>query len=176
MEQPLHSVTVKEYVQIVKDVRATRMSLISPKRWHIENAGFCRTFRLPKSLGVPHLAKCEGVLGHVIDRDEIYVHTDGRNSVVIDLSPAGKAEQLPYLVSSSGHIEFASLTSGRIEGKVTDLRENTVVLGGLHPGAKNDLTVTTDAPLKSVATVDKGGLLRLQLPSVCTFQLAIPHK
>ena len=175
LARPLHSITVRDFVQLAKDARATRISTEGPKRWIVENSGICRTFRLPKSLGVPNLARCENVIGYNDLGDQLYVHTAGHPRAVLDFStPSADSVARPLLVSSSGELDFTRLDLEGIDGSIWDLRPNQVELAGFKAGDWYELTATPSSkvPEKTRAQVDNLGHLRLNLPAVCRFVLA----
>jgi len=172
LAQPMHSVTARSFVQLAKDTRRTKLLSDGPHRWIAENDGYCRTFRVPDSMGSPNLAACEGVTGYNHVKDQIYIHTAGKKRTVLDFTKATPAFG-PYLVTSSGEIELKVLTAASILGSVQDLRPNDVVFGGLKPGAKYDVTTSTgSAEEKMAAQVDNGGVLRFKFPPFCGFSLS----
>ncbi len=174
MTQPLHSMTARDFVRLAKDCRRTQISAAGPRRWVVRNSGECRTFRVPSSFGAPNLDLSEGVTGHKIEGDQIYVHCDGSPRVVLDFHPA--AATRPWLVSSSGEIKLTQMISGRMAGTIRDLRENDVEVQGLPAGISATLTVSAgSAARQTTVQVDKQGGTRLRLPPVCQFTLSVPR-
>ncbi len=171
LSQPLHSITARDFVRLAKDARATRISMAGPKRYVIENAGICRTYRVPESWGAPNLALCEGVTGWRTEAGQTYVHTYGYPRAVLDFSaPAAGATGRPFLVSSTGEADFSRIAPHVIEGFVRDLRANTVTLAGLSPDKRYEVTVRAQGKVDiAAAQVDRAGTLRLELPPVCAF-------
>ncbi len=174
LARPLHSVTARDFVRLAKDARATKIATEGPKRWILENAGVCRTFRLPKAMGVPNLARCENVIGYNDLGDQLYIHTTGHPRAVLDFSESAGVPTQPWMVSSSGELEFSKLELQSVEGSIWDLRPNQVDLAGFTPGEWYDLTATPSSkvPEKARAQVDNQGHLRLTLPAVCGFVLS----
>lgn len=172
LAQPLHSVTVRDFVRLAKDMRATKLSKIGPSRWVAENAGLCRTFRVGESLGVPNLAACEGVTGYARAGDQIYIHTSGQPRIVLDFTLAKGGIARPYLVSSSGEIEFKTLSAALVEGTVRDLRENEIRFAGFKPGSTYNVATTSNGRAEKIVTrVDKEGGLRFKFDPICGFSL-----
>ncbi len=172
VKQVLHSVTAKDFVRMAKDARATRVLADGPKRWIVENKGCCRTFRLPKSMGVPNLAHCEAVTGFKVEGEQVYVHTNGQTRAVLDFRPLSKEGQSrPWLTSSTGEIELASVKPDKISGHVRDLRVNSVEFAGVAPGTQFSLACQPSASNSTLEKADETGVLRLHLPPVCDFSL-----
>lgn len=172
VKQVLHSVTARDFVRMAKDARATRILADGPKRWIVESQGACRTFRLPKSMGVPDMSRCEAVTGFKIEGDQVYVHTNGQSRAVLDFRPMARdAQSKPWLVSSTGEIELAGVERDKISGRVHDLRTNQVEFGGLAPGASYSLACQPTVSEKEREQVGEAGTLRLLLPSTCEFTL-----
>jgi hypothetical protein len=86
--QPFSYVTVRDYVSIAKDARRTRLYTLGTTRWLAVSDGHVQTYRLPASLGEPNPAASHGVLGSTLGEGERYIHTDGRELPVLDLTPA----------------------------------------------------------------------------------------
>ncbi|MDB6137201.1 MAG: hypothetical protein JWO94_273 [Verrucomicrobiaceae bacterium] len=171
LKQPLHSISARDFVLLVKDCRGTRLYSAGPHRWIAENTGHCRTFRVPAHWGPPYLPACEGVTGFNTEQDQTYVHTDGRPRVVMDFTANPQSQ--PWLVSSSGDITLAGLTADEIKGSVQDLRTNQVVFGGL--ALHSTLILRYEKSGNSVEiplSVDNAGHLNVNLPPACEFSLS----
>ena len=168
--QPLHSITAKDFVQLAKDCRATQIVSAGPRRWIALNQGKCRTFRVPAKWGPPHLATCEGVTGYNTDLGQIYLHTDGRERVVMDFSTG--PEKKPWLVSSTGEVVLKTVSPQEVSGEVQDLRPVDLVIAGLQPGKQFALKYNKSKEYKELSvTVDKEGHLALHFPPFCAFSL-----
>jgi len=173
LKQPLHSVTARDFVRLAMDARATRITASGNKRWVMENAGLCRTFRVPESFGPPNLERSEHVTGFNTEEGQTYVHTDGQPRAVLDFTPKAKSSTRPWLVSSSGEIHLTQVTLKEIEGTVRDLRDNDLTLAGLPSDSRFQVVLTgTKQDEKVTAQVDKRGVLRLKLPPACGFSLS----
>lgn len=159
MEQPLHAITAKHYAGLVRDAYATRIHEVGPKRWLLSNAGTLRTFRLPADAGVPDMALCKGITGHVRRDDVIYVHT--RGWPVTELALTDKPSPHLHLSQCSAEIEFRSLAPLKAEFKVADLRPVQATFAGVPARAMCDLLVNGQ-PMRLQA--DDQGRLALNLP------------
>ena len=169
-KQPLHNISAKDFVQLAKDCRATQIINAGPQRWVALNQGKCRTFRVPAKWGAPHLTTSEGVTGFNVEKDQIYLHTDGRERVVMDFSKG--PEKKPWLVYSSGEIELSKVTQDEIVGKVQDLRPSDIVFAGLPPNQMFDINYSEPNESKKLsARVDKDGRLALHSSPFCAFSL-----
>lgn len=173
VKQVLHSVTARDFVRLAKDARATQVLADGPHRWIVQNKGFCRTFRLPKSMGVPDLSRCQSVTGYKVEGDQVYVHTSGESQAVLDFRPAIKGGiSPPWLESSTGEIELAHVGVEKISGHVKDLRPNAVAFAGLTPGLKFSVSGEPSLSLETItAQVNDSGVLQLLLPAECSFSL-----
>lgn len=169
MEQPLRSMTATEYAGVVRDCRKTRLFQSSDDRWIIVNQGQMRTFRLPKSAGMPSISESRGVTGYTVVGEYLYVHTDGSPRVELSLSFQPSAHL--YLDSSTAEINFAKLESRAASFSVNDLRPIRVKLGGAIAGALYKLRVN-DAI--SEIKADTKGRLQLDLPETATVIVESP--
>jgi len=158
--QELHALTASEYAGIVRDARATRIVRESATRWILANQGRLRTFRLPKSAGVPDLAASRGVTGWRAVADSVYVHTDGSPRVELSLttSPATHLR----LEASTAEIIFTRLAAREAAFTVRDVRPCQVTLAGLPPRATASISVNGQS---SSRQSDADGRLRMELPN-----------
>ena len=168
--QPLHSISARDFVQLAKDCRSTQILSAGPRRWVAVNSGKCRTFRVPADWGRPRLSTCEGVTGYAIDQGQMFLHTDGRERVVMDFS--GGPETRPWLESSTGEISLKKMALNEIIGEVNDLHSNQVVFAGLKPGDAYALKYDKSSTSKELELhVDNLGHLALDLSPICAFSL-----
>ncbi len=169
MEQKLHSVTAKDFVQLTRDSQQTEISELGPRHWLIRNEGWQRTFRLPAWLGKPDLKRCKGVTGYNQVGDQIFIHTSGQRSTEIAMtdSETPSAAGL-YLVESSADIAWRKFSSGDWDFRVKDFRPVEMIFGGLSPGASSNLTVNGKS---STITADGAGRLSLTLPDDAQVQI-----
>lgn len=164
--QPLHSVTARQYAGIVRDAWRTRIYELGDRHWLVANAGDCRTFRLPSSMGRPNLAQSTGVTGWVEKGTDIFIHTRGSAETVIKMEdpkpePPSASEAYLRVVSVSAEIDLHSQEAWKAHFSVADLRPVTAVLAGLPAGVRVDLSINGDS---SVVTTDAGGRFALSLP------------
>lgn len=160
VRQELHALTASEYASIVRDARATRIIRESATRWTLANQGRLRTFRLPKSAGVPDLAASRGVTGWRAVGDSVYVHTDGSPRVELSLNTSPAAHL--RLETSTAEITFSRLAAREAAFTVRDVRPCQVTLAGLPPRATVSVAVNGQ---RSSGQNDPDGRLRLELPN-----------
>ena len=115
------------------------------------------------------MTKCEGITGYKVDRDWIYVHTDG--SPLSTLTLGNMPAPGVHLVESSLEIDFKSLTDEEIIFKTIGFRPGTVILGGLSPHAKGRIATNNDSPGK--VTADADGRITLTVPARAEVELTI---
>ncbi len=131
-EQPLHTMTTAAYAASVRDARHTRVLRAAADHWIILNAGDCRTLRLPITVGLPDMARCQGVSGYNVHQGQLYIHTMGSARTELVLTK-NKPSQHIHLVECSTAVSFFELTTGRATFQVSDLRPVEIVLGGFEP-------------------------------------------
>jgi polysaccharide biosynthesis protein PelA len=169
--QPLHSITARDYVGIVRDARQTEVRRLGTRRWLIKNKGQCRTLRVPTAWGLPNFDTSRGVIGYTQQNDQSYITTDASGRAILDFN-ARMNVQRPYLVSSTGEIRLHTITSDMLAGTVRDLKPNAVSLGGMIQSQQYQLKVISGLQTaNSVHLVDSAGVLSLTLPPVCAFSL-----
>jgi polysaccharide biosynthesis protein PelA len=170
--QPLHSVTGAQFAKMARDTRYGEMYRLGPKRWSFKSEGHCRTFRVPASWGEPYLPGCSGIVGFNTHQDQIYIHTNGADSVILDYSKKESPDRI-YLVTSSGECQVQEATPDKFSADVKDLRPVQLRLGGFSKAGTFAVLGSVDGvsmepkPLK----VDKGGTVTLTLPPSCSFTL-----
>ncbi|MEZ5299072.1 MAG: endo alpha-1,4 polygalactosaminidase [Verrucomicrobiales bacterium] len=168
LDQPLHDMTAVEFARLVRDSFGTQIMALGEREWLIANAGKQRTFRIPASLGVPDLARCDGVTGWADDRGWRYIHTAGQRRTIIALGDAPAAR--PYLRSASQELEFRELSPARLAFAVRGFREAEVEIGGLGGGGWRLEVRAEGAAEPEVRTVRAEGgekFLKVSLPARC---------
>ncbi|WP_395735730.1 hypothetical protein [Prosthecobacter sp.] len=165
--EPLHAITAAAYAASVRDARHTRILRASADHWIILNAGDCRTFRLPAAIGLPDMARCQGVTGYIVHQGHLYIHTMGKARTELVLSKDRPAQHI-HLAECSSTVEFLELTSRRATFQVCDLRPVEVVLGGFEPRGQcayleNGRPYTTHA--------DASGVVRFEIACRSTVSL-----
>jgi len=172
LEQPLHSLTAKQFIQLTKDSMHTRVFELGPRRWMLVNQGMQRTFRLPAYLGRPDFHKSKGVTGYTTHGGQIYVHTEGLPQTELVLTDADP--NLPahaYLAESSAEVQWRKFSASNLEFETEDLRPVHMVFGGLPPRGVCEVTVNG---ITSENTATASGLLPLDLPSKAAVRLSFP--
>lgn len=175
MGQPLHGMTAANFAAMTRDSRATRLYQHGESEWTAVNEGHLRSFRVAAGLGVPDIARSEGVLGYNEEGDSLYVHTDGRQRVRIKFSQEAVSGSQLYLVNSSAETRFRALGASAARFEVGGVSSVSVVMGGAEPGSrwevafvgKTGTTVEADdrgrieieAPNGAKVTVSKGSLV-----------------
>lgn len=162
MEQKLHAITARQFVDMTKDSLQTRISRLAANRWLVENQGLQRTFRIPVSAGVPDVASSKGVLGYVKHGDQYFIHTNGQKKVEIAIAGAGQAPvRQAYLQESSATLKWKHFEALRLEFSAEDYRPIEVVIAGLTPSADCQVMINgRSTPSKT----DAQGILTLSLP------------
>ena len=173
MDQPLHPVTALQFAQQTRDAWRTRLFETGPRRWLIANDGHCRTFRLPKSAGVPDMPKCAGITGWSEHGGSIYVSTSGQARTELVLTdaramPLVASEAHLYLQSSDAEIDFTKLEAWRCEFSVRSEAEAEVGFGGLPAGATGQVFINNEP---RTVTTDERGFVTLSLPRTARVRL-----
>ncbi len=159
--QSLHSVTALQYAKIAKDSRFTALYERSPEHFVMVNEGQLRTYRFRNVGLVPDIARSSGVVGYNEHQGELYIHTDGRRRVELILGKEGTVSEHPFLVSSSGEVEWQAFGRGELEFRVEDVRPVSVILAGFESG----VSVTMGVNGETLAlTSDRDGRVSLSLP------------
>jgi polysaccharide biosynthesis protein PelA len=166
VEQPLHSLTARQYAQTVRDCRNTRLFRAPDKRWILVNDGNLRTFRIDRPTGLPDISQCEGVTGYAVSGEHLYIHTDGSPRVTLRFSYQPSAHI--YLISSSAEIEFTKLAPESAVFSVSDLRPCRVTLGGAFAGAQYEVRINEQP---TTLRADSKGHLALTLPNTARVAL-----
>ena len=167
MAQPLQSITTVEFAKLTRDSHTTRLYAAGPRRWVAVNEGKLRTFRMPAGKAVPDMAACRGITGYVVDKEAIYIHTDGTPAVEIALTESPAAHL--RLESSMGGVTFTTLRADRAELRVSDLRpQYSLVLAGVAAGSQWIATVNGKP---STLTADAAGRLEFTCGGECTISV-----
>ena len=166
-EQDLHTVTALQYAHIVKDAWRTKVYEIAPRHWLLANEGDLRTFRLPKYLGRPDLARCKGVSGYIEHQDSVYIHTLGQPVTELlmideDKGPVTSDTARLRLASCTAEIQFSEFDPLKAAFSVRDLRPVTAEFAGLQPKAVCEVTINTAS---SRVSADEHGRVKLSLPA-----------
>lgn len=156
---PLHTMTAAAYAASVADANDTRVLRVADRHWIILNNGRCRTLRLPATLGVPDLVRCQGVSGFNTHQGQLYIHTTGHVRTELVLTQ-GKPAQHLHLAESSTTVEFMELCSRRATFKVRDLRPVEMVFGGFEPRGECSY-IENGRPYSAQA--DASGIVRLEV-------------
>ena len=164
----LHSLTTSQFAALTRDSHHTRLYQTGSRRWTALNEGELRTFRLPRSIGVPDLNQCRGVTGYVEQGDWIYLHTDGskKSRIAFADNPAPRL----HLVSSTAEIAFQRRDAAVLKFSTSDLRPVEIVLGGIPANHRVIIDINGE-PGSSVA--DASGQVRLQLPMQAAVRVAM---
>jgi len=169
MSQPLHAITAREYAQIVRDIRDTRVYQAGKDRWLLINHGIARTFRMDADGKVPDMAQSKGIRGYNQEGDFIYISTDGLDVsklVMTDKPGAGL-----YMMSCSGPVKFSLRDRSKAVFTVKDYRPVKIIFGGVSP--KQNVSCTVNGKKIRIQT-DGRGRLTLDLPAEATVTLEIP--
>ncbi|MCB1209615.1 MAG: hypothetical protein KDK97_09830, partial [Verrucomicrobiales bacterium] len=165
--QSLHSVTARQYAGIVRDAWRTRVYELGNRYWLMANAGDCRTFRLPASVGRPDLASSLGVTGWAEKGDDLFIHTNGSAETILKMQdtridPPSASEAYLRLVGASSELTVHNHETWKFSFTIKDLRPTSVMLAGLPAGAECDLSINGELTTQKT---DERGRLTLSLPN-----------
>ncbi|MBL9151236.1 MAG: endo alpha-1,4 polygalactosaminidase [Verrucomicrobiales bacterium] len=163
--QELHATTAIQFARITRDSHHTRLVRTGERRWAALNNGQLRTFRLPTGLGYPDLAASEGVTGYHAEKDALYIHTDGRARVAIQLADRPAAQ--PHVETASAEIEVRRLATDGIDLRVKD-HPARLVVAGFRPDSP--VAVTT-GNLSETHRTDAAGRLAIEAPAAASLSL-----
>ena len=164
--QDLHGMTALEFAKLTRDSFATRIVQTGEQRWVLLNEGNLRTFRLPAGHNlVPDLALSEGITGYRRDQGQLYLHTDGRPAVTLQL--ASNEARHPRLETASGEIRVEKLTPESLSLH-TVARPAVVTVAGFAPGETVEVTIKSDSETHET---DATGRLRLELPAAADLSI-----
>ncbi|WP_395748082.1 hypothetical protein [Prosthecobacter sp.] len=165
--EPLHAITAAAYAASLRDARHTRILRAAADHWIILNAGDCRTFRLPATVGIPDMARSQGVTGYTVHQGQLYVHTMGKARTELVLSKSKPVQHL-HLAECSTTVEFLELTPRRATLQVCALRPVEIVLGGFEP---RGLCAYLENGRPYTAHADASGMVRLEIACRSTVSL-----
>ena len=111
--------------------------------------------------GLPDMRRCRGVTGFNVRDGDIYVHTLGRSSAEIVLSPAGGLREHLRLEESGAPVRFHLLSSREAEFEFEDLRSGDVVFAGMLPESVCHIRVNKQ---RWSVFADADGRVRIDLP------------
>lgn len=170
--QPLHAIPLSQYARIARDARDVAIYGDAQDRWTIVTRGDLRTFRLPAEVARRlDLTRSAGVTGWRIERDQAYVHTDGRRVVTVAVGPA--PVPFPRLESSSGEIVFQERSVRLLRCTVSDLRPVQLVFAGFSPRAPITATINgVGQPVEATAE----GAVSLTVPSHSELSLEVASR
>ncbi len=181
MTQPLHATTAAELAAMLRDSRGTALYQNPGGRdWTVVNGGRLRTLRVPAALGLPDMARSEGVLGYAEDGGQVYIHTDGRPRARLVLETSRPPAEHLRLVTSTADLEFARLTEDAAEFSAGGFNTVNVTLGGvapvsswaLHVGEAEPRTLEADAEGRIAFDLPPGSRVRIGRPAVALTQPA----
>ena len=168
MKEPLHPITAGTYARLAKDSHLTKIYKISNSHWRFVNEGYLRTFRIPKSLGYPDIAKSKGITGYNDLGDWRYVHTSGLKTTELILSSTKK--QHLFLVSSSAEIKFESKGADKASFEARSQREIKIKLGGAPPEEPCTITINGE---EQTLIADSKGNLSIKVPATTNASVSV---
>lgn len=101
LSQDVLPIFPSEYAQIVLDARNTVIYRKNRNTFLIKNQGYCRTVRIPKSWGIPDIAKSSGVVGYREINGQYYIHLSGSGNYKLVLTNHKPSFRL---INSNGRI------------------------------------------------------------------------
>lgn len=169
VSQPLHAMSLADYARLTRDAAQTHVFMQGPRHWIIVNEGHARTFRLPRSLGLPDLERSAGLAGYTVRGSGVYIHTLGRRRTEIVLSEEGSPRHL-RLAASSGEVRYLEAGHYRALLEVADLRPVELDFEGLPPGAICQV-FTSEQP--QLVLADGNGRVSFTVPARTTVQFQV---
>ena len=142
LKQSITPIYTADYARIANDFFAIHIARQGNGFW-IGGAGALRELRMPKSLGIPDIARSQGIAGYDDSPNgRLYVHMDGQPSVHLAVRRA--PAKAPYVVSANAPIAAVSATAtsftARVHGyvpvqlRLANVRTCRVELNG-HPAS-----------------------------------------
>ncbi|EQD76862.1 hypothetical protein B1A_03222, partial [mine drainage metagenome] len=142
LKQSITPIYTADYARIANDFFAIHIARQGNGFW-IGGAGALRELRMPKSLGIPDIARSQGIAGYDDSPNgRLYVHMDGQPSVHLAVRRA--PAKTPYVVSANAPIAAVSATAtsftARVHGyvpvqlRLANVRTCRVELNG-HPAS-----------------------------------------
>ena len=165
--QELHAVTGLDFARLTRDSWQTKIVRTGERRWVAVNDGLLRTFRLPANLGTPDLFASKGVTGYHQDGDNLYVHTDGRPRVTLELSDSPSV--LPHLETSTAEVRIERLATDAMDLRVLS-RPAAIVVGGFAPESRIEVTMRDQS---ETLETDANGRLQLETPAAVSLTLRL---
>ncbi|MCB1229631.1 MAG: endo alpha-1,4 polygalactosaminidase [Verrucomicrobiae bacterium] len=168
--QDLHAMTALQFAKITRDSWGTKLVQTGNHRWVALNEGRLRTFRVPGNAGFPDLAHSDGVIGYRRENGQLYVHTDGRPRITLQL--ASDEVRHPRIETASTEIQVSELTADTVKLQVAD-RPASLQLAGFAPN--QTVSVTIDR-LSETHETNAVGQLKLELPAGASTTLQTVHR
>lgn len=106
LSQELTPVRASDYVRKVEAFQHFAVAR-TDQGWRLRGNGALRTVRSPSAMGVPDLARSQGVAGYAAHQDSIYTHLSGAS---VDLIYAPVPTAAPRLVSANAAVQGAGPT------------------------------------------------------------------
>lgn len=162
--QPLHHTTATEYARIVRASRDASVRQLAADRWLLRAGSHLQTWRLPLAAGLPLMEGSPGLLGFRIERDQVYLHTDGSGQAQVQLVPATQAlaQSHLYVLESSGGVTFSDFGPNHATFSNSGSLPVKISFAGTGPNTRCEISVSGQqrAETQSISA-DTQGLLSL---------------
>lgn len=134
LKQDIAPVFTSDYIRMVLGFIKTRMQMIRPGKYVIEDYGHCLTIRFDSEKGLPDLGQCENVLGYAREPQGLYVSlVPGKKRAVIALSDTLPASKFPYVQRVSGWVNGFSRQGGQLKLGYKGYGVGMLQIAGLEP-------------------------------------------
>ena len=160
--QPLHHITATEYARLVKDAHRATVRELEPGKWLLRSGAHLQTWRLPAAAGIPDMHSCSGVLGFKMEKDQLYVHTNGQPEVILKMAPNAPGLRMQHLFVSeaSGALDVTEFSNATMIFSNKGTLPVRVVVGGAEPDGSTELILSGNGRSeKQLISTDRQGLI-----------------
>ena len=163
LDEQLHWVTTREYVDRVHDWRRT-VIVSEGAQWRIRDYGTSTTMRFDNEQRVPDLQQSQQVLGYVQDGKKLYVHlAEAKEAVLVWRTDNSLGNQVG-IQASTAHIRQSERKQQSWQFQARWWTAGYVRLTGFPPGTTVQVALVENDPLRVVA--DNTGVVTIPLPAV----------
>jgi len=161
LKQRVAPIFTSDYIGMVLGFINTRMQMVRPGKYVVEDYGHCLTIRFDSERGLPNLGQCENVLGYAREPQGLYVSlVPGKKRAVITLSDPRPASKLPYVQMASGWVNGFSRQRSQLKLGYMGYGVGMLKIAGLE--AKKSFGVSGSAvgnKPRLVTSDEKGSIL-----------------
>ncbi|MFK7892818.1 MAG: hypothetical protein AB8B63_18540, partial [Granulosicoccus sp.] len=151
--QDIYPIHLRDYSDKVADFRKAGVARYLDGYWKLSRLGDIRSMRLLEDRYWPELQYSKGIAGASQLHDGLYLHTDGRDTVMFRTTR--QSPQTPFLVSSNGRVSQWDKTARGLVFRVQSEAPAVVEIGGIAAGVCRVITAAGSV----YGTVTKTGTL-----------------